>query len=84
MQQKKEERRQTEDTTTAYLKSKSIAKRYQYTNNKNILAQLVDSESGYCLQCGLVHGFTNIEGDRRSQNNNNGKCLDRLFWEAAL
>jgi hypothetical protein len=36
-------------------------------NLQKILAQLIDIESGYCLECGLVHGFTNIDLARRRQ-----------------
>jgi len=57
MQQKKEEKRQVEDTTTSYLKS--IAQRYQY--NDKILGYFIDVETGYCLDCGLVHSFHNLD-----------------------
>jgi hypothetical protein len=83
MQQKKEERRQTEETTTSF--SRSISKRYQYTDNKKdflekILAQFIDIETGVCLECGQVHGFTNIDEARRRRQKNNSPYLDRLFW----
>jgi hypothetical protein len=80
MQQKKEEESQVEDTTTAYLTS--IARRYQYTDTdtEKILAKFIDLETGVCLECGLVHGFTNIDEARRRQNKS--PYLDRLFWEA--
>jgi hypothetical protein len=76
---------QVEDTTTGYLKS--ISKRYPYTNTRDILAQFIDLETGACLECGLVHGFTNIDEARRRQNESNSystKNLARLFWEAAI
>jgi hypothetical protein len=86
-EKKEESQRTTEGTTTAYLTS--IAKRYQDT--KTILAQFVDSESGYCLECGIVHGFngfTNIDEARErrrrhQQQNKTHKDLANLFWEAA-
>jgi hypothetical protein len=85
-QEKKEERKQAEETTTAYLKS--ISKRYQYThrNSKNILARFVDIETGACLECGLVHGFSNIDeaNSRRQRENKSDKSLSKLFWEAAV
>jgi hypothetical protein len=90
MQQKKEESQIAEETTTSFLRS--IARRYQYTttDTEKILAQFVDDvQSGYCLCCGLVHGFTNIDEarNRRQQQQNkthNNKDLAHLFWEAAL
>jgi hypothetical protein len=86
MQQKKEESQTTEDTTAAYLKS--IYWRYRYRDDlEKILAQFINLESGYCLTCGLVHGFTNIDEARRRQNESNSystKNLARLFWEAAI
>jgi hypothetical protein len=81
MQQKKEERRQTEETTTAYLTS--IAGRYQY-RQQQILTRLVDIELGYCLERGLVHGFTNIDEARRRRRAENKNSLTKLFWEAAV
>jgi hypothetical protein len=73
--------RQTEDTTAAYLTS--ISKRYQYRDSKNILARFVDIETGACLECGLVHGFSNIDEAQQRQNKSN-KNLAKLFWEAAV
>jgi hypothetical protein len=84
MQQKKEESEQVEETTTAYLTS--IARRYQYKDDlEKVLVQFIDIETGACLECGQVHGFTNIdEVNRRRERKNKSPYLDRLFWEAAL
>ena len=86
MQQKKEEeKRQVENTTTAYISS--IARRYQDTKDtEKILAKFIDDVStGACLECGLVHSFVNIDEEaRRRQQNSRDKSLARLFWEAAV
>jgi len=86
MQQKEkeiseEEDQQAKNTTIRYLKS--IAKRYHHQQQD--IAQFIDLETGVCLQCDLVHSFTNIDEAikrRRRENNNNSSSpyLDRLFW----
>jgi hypothetical protein len=84
-QEKKEERRQTEETTKQYLKS--IARRHQYKDDlERVLAQFIDIETGACLECGQIHGFTNIdEANRRERRtDNNSSSLEKLFWEAAV
>jgi hypothetical protein len=71
---------QAENTTHRYLKSKGIARQYQYNDDNNnndnkednieeILAQFIDLETGACLECGVVHGFSNIDEARRRQEN---------------
>jgi hypothetical protein len=81
--EKRGSERQTEETTAAYLTS--IARRYRY---KTILAQFIDDvQDGYCLDCGLVHSFVNIDLARnryQQQQNKTHKDLAHLFWEAAL
>jgi hypothetical protein len=77
-----EEDRQVKNTTTVYLKSKGIADIYRYRKEDNldrVLAQFIDIETGICLECGLVHGFTNID-EARKRRKNNSPYLDRLFW----
>lgn len=70
-----------EYTPTNYLRIEDTIK---------ILAQFINVETGQCLQCGLVHSFTNIdEAIKRRQRENNttssSPYLDRLFWpEAAI
>jgi hypothetical protein len=69
---------QAKNTTTTYLKS--ISRRYQYKDDlEKILAQFVDIETGVCLQCGHIHGFTNIDEAKRRRENKS-PYLDRLFW----
>jgi hypothetical protein len=80
-EKKEESLRTTEDAAQRYLTS--IAKRYQYTDTKKILAQLVDIETGACLECGLVHGFSNIDEAQQRQNKSD-RSLAKLFWEAAV
>jgi hypothetical protein len=74
--------RQTEETTTSFLRS--TAGRYQ-DSSEDILAKFIDIETGVCLECGQVHGFTNIDEAnnrrrRRGWRKNNSPYLDRLFW----
>jgi hypothetical protein len=89
MHQKEEERRQVEDTTTSFLRS--IARRYQYRDREEdglekVLAQFIDLKTDVCLECGQVHGFSNIDeaNDRSSRKRgwrkNDSPYLDRLFW----
>jgi hypothetical protein len=78
----------TEETTTSFLRSKGTADIYRYrdTDIKNILAQFIDIETGACLECGQVHGFTNIDEARKRRQNSNrsNNTLAKLFWETAL
>jgi hypothetical protein len=74
------------ETTNSYLTTSAYGQ-YRYIPEENdlekVLAQFINLETGVCLECGVVHGFTNIvEANRRHQKNNSSPYLDRLFWEA--
>jgi hypothetical protein len=86
MQQKKEERRQAEDTTTSFLRSKGTAGIYQYSPENDdldkILAGFIDVDTGACLECGQVHNNSiRIGTRRRGWRKNDSPYLDRLFWD---